>query len=151
MKAKTENNKKDEANCDDPLFEWISAKHSEAETEKEMAQIVIAKVESLVSKSISSSQWGMLRTKARMAIVEHQDWETFESAVFDAYLKKERLLSKWSGKREELKDICDEFYGTLEENIKDEKSKDLYQLRFFELLCAAAAKATPKDDKKGGE
>ncbi len=128
------------------LITWLESKQKEKDVEQKIAEKVTAAFASM-PVGISPSQWGVLRAKARMALVEHTDWADFEYAIFlagDAYLKKERLNSKWgTDKVKKLHSVCKNVCGNSTWN-------DIQKLRFFELLCAAAAKEAAKKTKDNG-
>lgn len=152
-KAKT--GKKDDVKCDNPLFKWLKAKQIEAQTENDIAQKVNDNVNGLVAgKKVSPSQWGVLRAKARTAIVKNTSWVDFEGELFSkdtvstdkwgkeekkGYLLKERLYKVWKNKLRSLETAF---------NRAESSWTDVQKLRYFELLCAAAAK---KSKDNGGE
>jgi hypothetical protein len=149
LKAESGTGKKDEVKCNNPLFKWLEAKQEEKDIEQKISEKVNAAFASM-PKDVTSSQWGVLRAKSMMAIVQNKKWSEFETSIFsgeEAYLAKARLNKKWGeDKVNKLKNIC--------KNVCDNSSwNDLQKLRFFELLCAAAAKkeSTKQNQKKGGK
>ena len=149
LKNIDENDTKPAVQCNDPLIVWLESKQNEKKAEQEIAEKVNTAFASMPD-GVTSSQWGVLRAKARMAIVQNKTWSEFETSIFsgeEAYLTKARLNKKWGeDKVNKLHGIC--------KNVCDNSNwNDLQKLRFFELLCAAAAKkeSTKQNQKKGGK
>ena len=132
--------------CDDPLIAWLESKQSEKKAEQEIAEKVNENVKGIVGGKVTASQWGVLRAKAKTAIVENEKWIDFHDDLFSdlpvkvdkwgkeekkGYLLKERLYKIWKGRIQNLKNAF---------NRADENWTDTQKLRYFELLCAAAAK-----------
>ena len=142
------------AACDAALLKWLDAKAKEKKAEQEIAENVTAAFASLPT-GISPSQWGVLRAKARAAIAENKPWwdkeeKNFKDEIFKEYLRKKRLNKKWG---ENKVDKFENIFTNLYDNKNATNNwTDLQKLRFFELLCAAAAKEEQKKAQtKGGK
>lgn len=145
-------NNESEVQCSDPLITWLESKQKERKVEQEIAEQVTKALPDVPKEKnkLTSSQWGVLRAKARTAIVKGTEWKDFESEIFnenDGYLFKKRLHDKWGKHVKRLKNIVDVLHPG-SKMIKD--WNDIQKLRFFELLCAAAAKEAAKKSKDNG-
>ena len=149
-----ENDTKPAVQCNDPLITWLEDKEKERKAEQEIAEKVNENVKGIVGGKVTASQWGVLRAKARTAIVENKKWIDFYEDLFSkktvnvdkwgkeekkGYLFKDRLNKIWKGKIKSLETAF---------NKADERWTDVQKLRYFELLCAAAAK---KSKDNGGK
>ena len=149
LKAESTTGKKDDVKCDNPLFKWLEAKQKEKNIEQEISEKVNDAFASM-PEDVTPSQWGVLRAKSRMAIVQNKKWSEFETSIFskgEGYLTKARLNKKWG------EDKVNKLHGVCNTVCDNSNWNDLQKLRFFELLCAAAAKkeSTKQNQKKGGE
>ena len=152
LKDHEKGNNDSEVSCNDPLIAWLDAKQKEKKAEQEIAEQVTQALPDVPKEKnkLTSSQWGVLRAKARMAIVKGTEWKDFESEIFnenDGYLFKKRLHDKWGKHVSRLKNIVDVLHPRSKMN---EDWNDIQKLRFFELLCAAAAKEAAKKPKDNG-
>lgn len=138
--------------CDDPLIVWLESKQNEKEAEQKIAEKVNENVKGITGGKVTASQWGVLRAKARTAIVENKKWRDFHDDLFSeitvkvdkwgkeekkGYLFKDRLNKIWKGRIKSLETAF---------NRADETWTDTQKLRYFELLCAAAAKKSKNKD-----
>jgi len=138
--------------CTDPLIAWLESKQQEKTAEQEIAEQVTNALPYVPKEKnkLTPSQWGVLRAKARTAVVEGTEWENFESEIFnkkDGYLFKKRLNDKWGKHINRLKNIVDVLHP---ESKMLKHWNDIQKLRFFELLCATAAKDAAKKSKDNG-
>jgi len=142
------------AACDAALLKWLDAKAKEKKVEQEIAEKVNENVNGVIGGKVTASQWGVLRAKARTAIVKNTSWVDFEGELFSetvistdkwgkkelkGYLLKDRLNKIWKNRIRSLKTAFER---------AESSWTDIQKLRYFELLCAAAAK---KSKDNGGK
>ena len=152
LKNIDKNDTKPAVPCNDPLILWLESKQNEKEAEQKIAEKVNENVKGITGGKVTASQWGVLRAKARTAIVENKKWRDFHDDLFSeitvkvdkwgkeekkGYLFKDRLNKIWKGRIKSLETAF---------NRADETWTDTQKLRYFELLCAAAAKKSKNKD-----
>ena len=155
MKNIDENDTKPAVQCNDPLIVWLESKQNEKKAEQEIAEKVNENVNGIIGGKVTASQWGVIRAKARTAIVKNTSWVDFEGELFS----ETKICTDKSGKKEEpkgylFKDRLNKIWKNRISSLKaafnraESSWTDIQKLRYFELLCAAAAK---KSKDNGGK